>query len=85
MSDAKERLKAVLPHIMIAANMAQVEVPDGIVCLAVVAKKPDGSGKLTCTFEAGDFFQDILEVLGYQDLRELTAELTKKDEETDEG
>lgn len=63
-NEAIDRLLSALPHILVATQMAQDAVPDGKVCLAIVAKKPDGSGQLTASFECEEFFKDILMVLG---------------------
>ena len=83
MDDSKRRLMEILPHLMVAANMAKMQEPDGEVCLAVVSKKPDGSGRLTASFECPDFFRDMLIVLGFQEMQQLVEELERlhKEEE----
>lgn len=63
-NEAIDRLLSALPHILVASQMAKDAVPEGTVCLAIVAKKPDGSGQLTASFECEEFFKDILMVLG---------------------
>lgn len=85
MSDtARDRLKAALPHLSIAARMARLQEPDGIVGLAIIVKKPDGTGRMTASFECEGFIQDVLEVLGYKSVAELTTELGLTDEEAPE-
>lgn len=63
-AEAIDRLLRALPHILVACQMAKDANTDGTVCLAIVSKKPDGSGRLTASFECEGFFEDILEVLG---------------------
>ena len=63
-SESMDRLLKALPHVFVAMKMAEAKVPGGSVCLAVVAKKPDGSGQLTASFECEGFFNDILTILG---------------------
>jgi len=60
----KERLRAVLPHLKIAMSMAKLQVPDGTVGLAVVAKAPDGAGRVTATFESEGFLRDLEMLVG---------------------
>lgn len=62
--EAVERLKLVLPHLFIAANMARLEVPQGKVFLATIAKNPDGSGRVTASFEAEAFLRDVEALVG---------------------
>jgi len=63
MSEAKERLMAALPQMSIAMSMARVDVPDGSVLLAVIGKRPDGSGMITATFEGEQFLEDVAKIL----------------------
>lgn len=73
MSDeAKKRLMGALPHISLAMEMARMQEPEGKVSLAVIVKKSDGSGRMTASFEGEEFIKDIITLLGFKDLNELT-------------
>jgi hypothetical protein len=56
---ARVRLQEAIPHIKIALRMAQLQVPDGKVGIAVIAKAPDGTGMITASFEGDDFIKDV--------------------------
>jgi hypothetical protein len=57
--DAIDRLRAVLPHLRLAASMAHIQAPGGTVGLAIVSKRADGSGAIGATFETEAFFSDL--------------------------
>lgn len=63
LAEEAERLAATLaalhPHLEIAAQMAAIKVPGSTVLLGVMAKRADGSGEVTCDFEAAGFIADI--------------------------
>lgn len=80
MTTARDRLKDALPFLILGVNMAKVQIPDGKVELAIVSKRPGGSGVVGASFECEEFFSDILEVLGYKDVNELVLELDEKDD-----
>lgn len=64
--EAADRLRQVLPHIRIAAEMAKIQEPDGKLILAVGIEKPDGGGRITARFE-GSFLDDVARLLGVYD------------------
>lgn len=64
MSKPVERLKAIIPHLKLAMSMAKIQVPNGIVALGVIAKSPDGGGRITASFDGEDFFNDLETVVG---------------------
>jgi hypothetical protein len=72
--EARERLIDAIPHIAIAMQMAKIEVPDGVVQLAVVSKRANGSGRVTATFEGEEFLKDIIAALGFKDMGELVSD-----------
>jgi len=67
METAKERILAALPHLKLAIDMARIEMPTANVGLGIIAKFPDGGGKVVATFHASEFFNDIAEVMGVKD------------------
>lgn len=62
--ERKEDLRSLLAHLKIASEMAKIQVPDGTVGLAIIARKSDGTGQITAAFEAEQFFIDLEAVLG---------------------
>lgn len=65
--DARKRLLDMVPHLLVATEMARLQVPDGKVGLAVIATSADGSGRVTARFE-GEFAKDLAIVLGFDPL-----------------
>jgi hypothetical protein len=65
-TEARGRLRSVLPHLKIAAEMARLQVPGGTVGLGVVAKTPDGTGRITATFESEGFIRDLEMLVGHK-------------------
>jgi hypothetical protein len=61
---ARVRLQAALPHIKVALRMAQLQVPDGKIGIAVIATAPDRSGTITASFEGDSFIKDIELLVG---------------------
>ena len=72
--DARCRLKSLLPHLEIAAEMAMIKVPEGSLYLSVMSKRPDGTGHVAASFELKPFVDDLLLVLGYNSIDEFLAE-----------
>jgi hypothetical protein len=71
--DARLNLRAVIQHFFIAANMAKMQAKAGAkVCLAVIAKNPDGSGQVGATFEAREFLANLVTLVDDPDLKNLT-------------
>jgi hypothetical protein len=60
----KERLRAVLPHLKIAMNMAKLQVPGGTVGLGIIVKTSDGAGRVTASFEGEEFLRDLETLVG---------------------
>ena len=56
---ALQRMTIILPHIQTAARDAAKATPGGRVLLAIIAKAADGSGRITCDFESGEFLADL--------------------------
>lgn len=80
MDDAKKRLINILPHLGIAFSMAKIQVPpDGKVCIGIIAKEADGGGRVTATFEAEQFFEDLVQVLGFKDFKDFLSQQAKID------
>jgi hypothetical protein len=69
--EARQRLILALPYINDAISFAKVQVPDGKIGLAVIITKPDGSGKVTATFNGEELLTDIVSLLGFNDMNEL--------------
>lgn len=63
-TEAAARLKAVMPHLVLAATMAGYQVPDGKIGLAIVVTRPDKSGQVVATFEIDNFLRDIETLVG---------------------
>jgi hypothetical protein len=61
---ARKRMRSVLPHLFIAANAALIEVQDGRLQIGIIAKKADGSGRITAAFEAEAFLRDLETLVG---------------------
>jgi hypothetical protein len=72
-AQAEERLRGVLPHLKIAMHMAKLQVPNGTVKLAIVAKEPDGSGRITSTFEGEEFLRDLETLVGDPDMEDVSS------------
>jgi len=53
---ARERMLKALPHMRFAVKEAAEQ---GEVHLGILAMKPDRSGKITATFQATEFFEDL--------------------------
>lgn len=69
-TEARERLKTALVHMILAAKMAVLDTPAGKAELAIIARKPDGSGVVGASLtQPDDFFDDLARVLGYDDAR----------------
>lgn len=62
---AAGRLTVLMDHLLIGGHMAKIEEPSGELRLAIVSKKPDGSGHLSVTFEFDPFVKDLAELLDY--------------------
>ena len=72
--EARERLIKAIPHIVLAMSAAKVQGIEGsVVQLATIVKHPDGSGRVTSTFEGEEFLVDVAKVLGFDSLIELIA------------
>jgi hypothetical protein len=64
--EARQRLLAVLPVLLEAVGVAREDFPEGEVCLAVIGKNKDGSGRLTATLpDTEALFADLALVIGY--------------------
>lgn len=61
---ALQRMRTVLPHLRVAAEDAAAEFPDGRVLLAIIVRRPDGSGMVVCDFEGDEFIADLAAVCG---------------------
>lgn len=61
---ARKRLRSVLPHLFIAANAALIEVAGGALQLGIIAKGPDGGGRITASFDAEAFLRDLETLVG---------------------
>lgn len=68
---AKKDLIDAILHIDLAMNMAEIEVPGSVARIAVCAKREDGSGRVTATFDGRAFLDDVAKVLGFVDVRDL--------------
>ncbi len=66
-NEARTRLRTILPHLQIAAEMAKIEVPDGEVKLSIAGMRADGTGRNIASFEAAEFLADLEAVLGGDD------------------
>lgn len=62
--EARERLKTVLPHLIIAANMAELTVPGGTIKLGILAEAPGGGGRVAASFEGAEFIRDLEVLVG---------------------
>lgn len=76
-----ERLKAIVPHLKIAASMAQIENPDGTNQLAIVSTSPDGSGHIAARFDMDGFIDDLVAVVGDPVLEECKNSNQEADNE----
>ena len=56
------RLLDALPHIQLAISIAKVDSPNADVRLGILAKNPDGSGRIAASFEEA-FLHDLQLVL----------------------
>ena len=61
---AKERLRAILPHLFLAANAALIETADGQLQIGILAREKDGGGRITASFEAEAFLRDLETLVG---------------------
>lgn len=77
--EAVQRLKNFLPHLKTATEMARLQHPDAEVGLAVVAVLKDGGGRVTARFR-GEFADDLLLALGYENLDALIAEIGREEQ-----
>ena len=60
--------------------MAKIQVqPDGKGCNGIIAKEADGGGRVTATFEAEQFFEDLVQVLGFKDFKDFLSQQAKID------
>ncbi len=72
----REDMRAVIPHFRYAIKQARKQAaPEDRIRLAVMIRKPDNSGKVTASFDAEEFFDDLARVLG------LPAENTKEEDQ----
>lgn len=81
-TSALDRLRAVLPHIKLAASMAKIQQPDGQICLAIISKNAEGKGSMGASFEAEPFFADLEAVTSMPEvppvnLKELLSALAR--------
>ena len=88
MSDEKvpetaiDRLATVLPHMRLALKMAAIDTPDATqVEMAIVVKRPDKSGRLTCAFEGAEFLDDLESVVTIASTAEARIEAEKDNTE----
>ena len=58
-------LAAFLSALGIACEMAKISEPGASIELAVFAKRPDGSGLITASFEAPEFIKDVETLVKY--------------------
>lgn len=63
MQTAKDRLKIVIPHLIHAIQLAEKEA-DGQGQIAIIANNKDGTGRVTASFEASEFIEDLKEITG---------------------
>lgn len=57
--DALERMKLAVPHFRAAVARAATEEPNARPKLGILASQPDGSGRVICSFECDEFFEDL--------------------------
>jgi hypothetical protein len=62
--DIKADMRCLVAALKIAVEMAKLSVPDGKPALAILAKKPDGAGQVTATFEIEQFLSDLALLVG---------------------
>lgn len=75
--DAKERLCEFYPYLREEIDKVKIEEPKSIIKLAIVSVDND-MGRIVSSFECEDFFDDILNVLGFQTLDDLKNHLRNK-------
>ncbi len=61
MEEAKERLLGAIPYLRTAIKDANKE---GAAELGILAKQKDGSGRIVCSFDCNEFFDDLCKVIG---------------------
>lgn len=72
----RKDMQAVIPHFRYAIKQAREQAaPEDTIRLGIMIRKPDGSGQMTATFNAGEFFEDLACLLG------LPTENTKEEEQ----
>lgn len=58
--ELRKKVLLALPHLRFAAEEAKAEAgTDGKVLFGVLVKKPDGTGRVLATFDAGEFVEDM--------------------------
>ncbi len=77
--DAADRLLEVMPHLEIAANMARIEMPDGVLGLAITVKNGK-NGRITATFELDEFLKDLKAVVDFMSYWELPRQVLELDQ-----
>lgn len=71
---ARERMRAVVPHIMAAFVAAKTEREGATVRLSVSAYYAKGGGRNLASFSAAGFLSDLLELVGDEELEKLFGE-----------
>lgn len=77
--EARRRLMDMMPLLSIYVGARKVQQPDGELYLAVLHKKPDGGGTISASWMAEPFVEDLVTVLGFDDLEGL-CELLEAEE-----
>lgn len=67
-AEATKNLRALMPMLVIAANMAQLTVPDGQVKICVADYSQEGTGQIIASFDARAFIDDLGKLLGVDPL-----------------
>lgn len=68
--EAVGRIAAALRHLRIAAEMARVSEEGARVELGIIAKRPDGGGRITATFQTDGFLADLDAMVAREKCRE---------------
>lgn len=71
--EIREKFREVLPYIRYAMKKASKETAGGgTVMFGILVRNPDGTGRIVADFRAGEFFDDLAEILDLP--KENTAE-----------
>lgn len=75
---AHQRLSQFFPYLHEELERVKKQEPNSKVKLAIVAVGDDDMAKVMSSFECEEFFGDILNVLGYENIEQLTRHLMRK-------